>query len=455
VGGARAVLFNWLFARQQGGEFLLRIEDTDTERNQPELITDILDSIRWLGLAWDGEPVHQSDNRQRHLDVASQLVADGHAFWSAWQPPDAKKGEPPARRADDRDAGLGPGEGRALRFKVPDDGGVTAFTDLVRGEVSVEHADIEDFVLVRANGTPMFLLANAVDDADMGITHVLRGEEHVNGTPKYLLIQAAMGTARPVFAHLPILVDEQRKKLSKRKHAVAVSDFRARGILPEAMVNYLALLGWGPKDGIEVRPLEEIVELFRLEDVNSAPAFFDVKKLEAINGDWLRSLPVEEFLARVEPFLTDGARSRPVLRELAAEVQTRVRTLAEAEAYVDFLWLDEPVVDDAAWQKALVRDERAGAMLSETIAAWDASPFEDGALRAGMEAAAVAAGYVNAEGGPQLGKAQAPIRVALTGRSAGPPMFGSADEPGSAGLVLALGRERTLDRLRKALASVA
>lgn len=444
VGGARAVLFNWLYARQQGGEFLLRIEDTDTERNQPELIDDILDSIRWLGLGWDGEPVHQSDNRGRHVEVAEALVAGGHAFWSAWQPPDPKKGEPPVRRASDRDDGLGPGDGRALRFRVPDDG-ATSFTDLIRGDVAVEHRDIEDFVLVRANGTPMFLLANAVDDADMGITHVLRGEEHVNGTPKYLLIQAAMGAERPTFAHLPILVDEQRKKLSKRKHAVAVSDFKARGILPEAMVNYLALLGWGPKDGVEVRPLEEIVELFRLDDVNSAPAFFDVKKLEAINGDHLRALPVEEFLTRVTPFLSEPDRSLPVLRDLAAEVQTRVRTLAEAEGYVDFLWLDEPVVDEAAWAKALTGDDRAAAMLDATMAGWEASPLEVEALKAAMEAAALTAGYVNAEGGPQLGKAQAPVRVALTGRTVGPPLFES---------VVALGRERTIDRLRKARASL-
>jgi glutamyl-tRNA synthetase len=446
VGGARTVLFNWLFARQHDGEFLLRIEDTDTERNQPELIDDILDSIRWLDLPWDGEPVHQSDLQGRHLQVADQLVADGRAFWSAWQPAQSAAGAPPERRAPDRDAGLGPGDGRALRFRVPDEG-VTGFTDLIRGEVAVANADIEDFVVVRANGTPMFLLANAVDDAEMAITHVLRGEEHVNGTPKYLLIQAAMGAVeRPTFAHLPILVDEQRKKLSKRKHAVAVSDFRSQGILPEAMVNYLALLGWGPPDGVEVRPRDELVELFRLEDVNSSPAFFDVKKLQAINGDYLRELPVEEFLTRVEPFLTDPERSKPALEALAAEVQTRVRTLVEAEGYVDFLYLDEPAVDEGAWQKALVKDERAAAMLDATMAAWEGCPMEPEPLKTAMEQAALSAGYVNAEGGPQLAKAQAPVRVALTGRSVGPPLFES---------VVALGRERTMARLRHARAALA
>jgi len=439
VGGARAVLFNWLFARQTGGEFLLRIEDTDAERNRPELVDDILRSIEWLGLGWDGEPVHQSDRRERHLDAARQLVDAGVAFWSGWQPAQGSGGRP-ERRATDRDAGLGPGEGRALRYRVPDDGS-TSFTDLVRGEVSVDHDDIEDFVLVRANGTPMFLLANAVDDADMGITHVLRGEEHVNGTPKYLLIQESLGfTQRPTFAHLPILVDEQRKKLSKRKHAVAVSDFRQRGILPEAMVNYLALLGWGPPDGVEVRPLAEIIELFRLEDVNPSPAFFDVRKLEAINGDYLRALPVDEFLTRVEPFLAEGERSRPALRELATAVQTRVRTLAEAEGYVDFLWLDEPVVDERDWAKA-TKDDRAAPVLDATLDAWTSCPWEVDGVAVAFEAAARSVGWLKDDGSVNIAKAQAPVRVALTGRAVGPPLWDS---------VVALGRERTHARLREA-----
>jgi glutamyl-tRNA synthetase len=442
VGGARTVLFNWLEAHRTGGEFLLRVEDTDTERNQPELFEDILDSIRWLGLEWDGEPVHQSDRKERHLEAARRLVETGHAFWSAWAP--AQGSGPPERRATDRDAGLGPGEGRALRFRVPDEG-ATGFADLVRGDVTVQHADIEDFVIVRANGTPMFLLANAVDDADMGITHVLRGEEHVNGTPKYLLIQQALGVAeRPVFAHLPILVDEQRKKLSKRKHSVAVADFRARGILPEAMVNYLALLGWGPPDGVEVRPLHEIVELFRLEDVNPSPAFFDERKLEAINGDYLRALPVEEFLARVEPFLREGERSRPALRALAAEVQTRIRTLAEAEGYVDFLWLDEIDLVERDWAKA-TKDERAPRMLDAAWAAWSSCAWERDAVAEAFEEAAGSVGWLKDDGTVNIGKAQAPVRVALTGRAVGPPLWES---------VVALGRDRALARLREARATL-
>src|SRR5207248_325589 len=187
-----------------------------------------------------------------------------------------------------RDRGLGPGPGRALRFRAPDEG-ITTFSDLIRGEISFDNESIEDFVLLRSNGTPTFLLANIVDDADMQITHVLRGEEHLNGTPKYLLLSDTLGLGyRPVFAHLPLLVNEQRKKLSKRRDDVSVADYKARGFLPEAMRNYLALLGWAPRDGVEIKPIGEMVEEFRLEDVNPAPAFFDQTKLLHINAHYVR-----------------------------------------------------------------------------------------------------------------------------------------------------------------------
>ena len=217
-----------------------------------------------------------------------------------------------ARRATTASAASGwqQGEGTALRFRSPDEG-TTSFTDVVRGEVSFENATIEDFVLLRATGMPMFLLSNALDDATMGITHVVRGEDHVPGTPKYLLLRDALDLGRPdVFAHLPMLVNEGRKKLSKRKDSVSVADFAARGFLPSAMVNYLALLGWGPKDGVEIRPLDEIVELFRLEDVTPSPAFFDEKKLTHVNAEHIRALPVEQFLDRARPFLTDDESAR-------------------------------------------------------------------------------------------------------------------------------------------------
>ena len=262
VGNARAALFNWLEARRTGGEMLLRVEDTDRERSSSELVENILASLRWLGLDWDGDIVFQADNLDVHREAA--LVAarprarptGATAPASRCRPGPRSAAARPATTASAATAALAQSDATALRFRAPDDG-TTSFTDMVRGEVSFENKTIEDFVLLRSTGMPMFLLSNAYDDAEMGITHVVRGEDHVPGTPKYLLLRDALGLGRPeVFAHLPMLVNEGRKKLSKRKDAVSVADFAAEGYLPEAMVNYLALLGWGPKDGVEIRPLE-------------------------------------------------------------------------------------------------------------------------------------------------------------------------------------------------------
>jgi glutamyl-tRNA synthetase len=324
---------------------------------------------------------------------------------------------------------------------VPDEG-TTSFTDLVRGEVTFENRTIEDFVLLRSTGMPMFLLSNAFDDAEMGITHVVRGEDHVPGTPKYLLLREALGLGRPnVFAHLPMLVNEGRKKLSKRKDAVSVADFAAEGYLPEAMVNYLALLGWGPSDGIEIRPVAEFIEHFRLEDVTPSPAFFDVKKLQHINAEYLRALPTDEFLRRVQPFLT-RENAAATLEPLAGLVQERVRLLSEVEPMIAFLLDDEPKRDEESWTKAMVKGKAAPEMLAAAIAELDRlDAWTADAIRTAVETAAVTAGLVNDEGKPQLSKAQAPVRVATTGRSVGPPLFESLE---------ALGRERTLTRLRAA-----
>jgi glutamyl-tRNA synthetase len=355
-----------------------------------------------------------------------------------------ERGGPPGYDGFCRDRGVGQGPTTALRFRSPDDG-ATSFDDLIRGTVTVENRTLEDFVLLRSSGTPTFLLANVVDDADMGITHVVRGEEHVNGTPKYLCLGDALGLDhRPVFAHVPVLVNESRQKLSKRRDSVSVQDFKDQGYLPEAMVNYLALLGWGPKDGVEVRPLSEILELFRLEDVTSSPAFFDTKKLQAFNADHLRALRPDEFVDRARPFLTRGEAAEAALRPIAELVQERVRLLTEVEPMVAFL-LDEPLeIDDDSWTKAMVKGKAAPEMLAGATAGLDAlEDWTAEAIRSAIEAAAVEAGLVNAEGQPQLSKAQGPVRVAATGRSVGPPLFESLE---------ALGRDRTLERLRAAAA---
>jgi glutamyl-tRNA synthetase len=431
VGSARAALFNWLAARQAGGTMVLRIEDTDAERSRPELMVDILAALEWLGIDWDEGPIYQSERRDLYRAAAEKLLADGVAYLVD---------------AEDRPVETGSLEdGLALRFRMPESG-TTAFDDLIRGHVSFEHADLEDFVVWRSNGTPTFLLANAVDDADMGITHVIRGEDLISATPKVLLLRQALGHPDPpVFAHLPLLVNEQRKKLSKRRDDVALSDYQEKGFLAEGMANYLALLGWGPSDGVEVRPMDEIVEMFRLEDVTRSSAFFDLKKLTSVNGDWIMRLPVEDFIERVQPWLTGEATpwaasdfDPEAFAALAPLVQERVKVLSEVPHLVDWLFLPEPPEDEASWQKAMVKEEAAGAILDDAIAAfetceWDAAVLHDTVLGIGEQHER------------KLGKAQAPIRVAVTGRTVGPPLFES----------LALfGRERTVQRLRAARAKL-
>ncbi|MGH9249175.1 MAG: glutamate--tRNA ligase [Acidimicrobiales bacterium] len=449
VGSARAVLFNWLVARREGGVMLLRIEDTDVERNRPELIDNIFEMIGWLGLDWDGKAIHQSERLDLYSAAAEKLLAEGRAYWCDCTPEQVQarareRGGPPGYDGFCRDRGLERGPSTALRFHTPDEG-VTSFDDLVRGEVTFENAKLEDFVLLRSNGTPTFLLANIVDDADMEITHVVRGEEHVNGTPKYLLIAEALGLGyRPAFAHLPVLVNEQRKKLSKRRDSVSVADFRDEGYLPEAMVNYLATLGWGPPDGVEIRPLAEIVELFRLSDVTQSPAFFDARKLQHFNAEYIRALDTDVFVDRARPFFVHGGATEEVLRPIAPLVQERVRLLTEVEPMVDFLRLEsiDGHIDQASWDKGVVKlDERAAAMLDAAAAELALCEWNADAIEAALEAAARWAGFVKADRTVDMRRAQAPVRVAVTGRSVGPPLYES---------LAVLGRERTLDRLRAA-----
>lgn len=444
VGGARAALFNWLVARQTGGEFLLRIEDTDRQRNRPELTENILDALRWLGLDWDGDVVYQADNLDEHAAAARSLLATDGAYWCDCTPEEIQaRAQAAGGSGYDghcRDRGLAQSETTALRFRSPDTG-ATSFVDVIRGEVSFDNATIEDFVLLRSSGLPVFLLSNAMDDATMGITHVVRGEDHVNGTPKYLLVRDALGLGRPeVLAHLPLLVNEGRKKLSKRRDSVAVGEFEAKGYLPAAMMNYLALLGWGPDDDVEIRPMAEIIEQFRLEDVNPAPAFFDEKKLEHFNAEYVRAMTPEVFLAAVEPFLSEPDLSRAPIAALAPHLQQRVRLLGDAEPMVDFLYRDDVVRDEASWTKVMTDNaEVATAMLDATIDAFATVEWTAEALHASLLAIGESLGL-------KLGKAQAPIRVAVTGRTVGPPLFEAMEY---------LGRDATVARLASARGAIA
>ena len=301
VGGARTALMNWALARRLGGRFVLRIEDTDEARNRPEWTQGILDALAWIGISADDPtfegPYFQSANAAAHVAAAERLFADGRAYYCDMTGEEiqarAKAEGVPGYGGWSRDRGLGPGPGRALRFRTPDEG-ATVVRDAVRGEVSFANETIEDFVLLRGNGTPIFLLANVVDDLEMGITDVLRAEEHLPNTPKQQLLWEALGHDAAAWAHVPVLVNEQRKKLSKRRDKVALESFRDEGYLAAAMVNYLMTLGWAPKGDTEIVPWSVIEDEFRLEDVTHSPAFFDLKKLAAFNGDYIRALPLED-----------------------------------------------------------------------------------------------------------------------------------------------------------------
>lgn len=463
LGGARTALFNWLFARHHGGEFVLRIEDTDAERSRPELIEVIYRVLEWLGLDWDGEPVLQSHRSEEYDEAVRRLLDAGSAYWCECTPEEVKaraeaRGGPPGYDGRCRDRGLEPGPGRVARFRVPDEG-ATSFDDVVRGRVSFEHEALEDFVVQRSSGKPLFLVANAVDDPAMGITHVIRGEDLLNITPKVLLLRRALGiTDEPVFAHLPLIVNEARQKLSKRRDDVSVGDYIDRGVVREAMANYLALLGWGPRDEVEVRPLEEIVELFRLEDVSKSGAMFDVKKLTHISGDKIREMDGATFAERCRPWLTgdgSGSLAHPqpppwpperfdpkVFEAIAPLVQERVRLLSEVPAYVDFLFLDEAPQDDASWTKVMAKEgSTALAVLEGSLDALASIDWEADAIAEAVFAVGATCGLQRDDGSVNRKRSQAPVRVAALGRSVGPPLWEALE---------ILGRERTLRRLRTA-----
>lgn len=439
VGSARTALFNWLFARQQGGTFVLRIEDTDAERNRPEHTEGIQRALQWLGLDWDEGPYFQSERGDRYLAAIDKLIADGMAYACDCTPHAVQerakaRGGPPGYDGFCRERGLEVTLGRVIRFRTPDEG-VTVVVDLIRGRPEFANGTVEDFAIRKSSGQPLFILANVVDDADMAITHVIRGEDHLTNSAKYELLWAALGYGPyPIFAHLPLLVNERRHKLSKRRDKVALEQYRDDGILPEAMRNYLALLGWSPGDDREILSVDDLVAEFRLAEVKSAPAFFDEKKLASVNAEYIRALPVGDFVERAQSWMAD--RWAPI----AGLVQERARTLADIYAMVSFLFLPEPPVVMEEWAKGVRQQPAFRTILVDAIDAyaecdWNATTLKDVTVAVGERA-----------GVPQLGKAQAPIRLSVTGRSVGPPLFESLE---------VLGRERTLTRLRSALARVA
>jgi glutamyl-tRNA synthetase len=426
VGNARAALFNWLEARRVGGEMLLRVEDTDRERSSSELVENILASLRWLGLDWDGEIVFQADNLDVHREAALSLLAQGQAYWcdctsEQVQARAKERGGPPGYDGFCRDRGLPQSDATALRFRAPDEG-TTSFTDLIRGEVSFENKAIEDFVLLRSTGMPMFLLSNAFDDASMGITHVVRGEDHVPGTPKYLLLRDALGLGRPeVFAHLPMLVNEGRQKLSKRKDAVSVADFAAAGYLPEALVNYLALIGWSPGENVELLPIDELARRFNVEDVGHSAGVFDPEKLAWMNRHYMKAASLSRLASECARYFV---RSGFIHQRTPEAMEYLASLLSMAVGSVDRL---EEVPDRVHFvfaydaNAALDRPEIAG-VLHEAGARQviDALASEITGLLLDRESFRTTANRVKERTG-QKGKALFhPIRAALTGEAGGP-----------------------------------
>ncbi len=452
VGTARAALFNWLYARHHGGQFILRVDDTDKERSTPEYEADIIGSLRWLGLDWDegvevGGPhgsYRQSDRFDRYREVAAPLVESGAAYFddrtaddldSLRQRAQAEK-LPPGYyiRAPESPATEG-----AIRLSVPQ-GEAVVFDDLVRGSVSFAGRDIDDFVVLRSDGTPTYHLASTVDDVDYEITHVARGEDLLPSTPKHILLTRAMGAAEPTYAHLPLLFGTDGKKLSKRHGATSLTTYRDAGYLRDAVFNYLALLGWSLDSETTVFDRDQAVSAFDLADVSSNPAVFDPEKLLWINGEYIRAMASEDFATAARPYV-ESAVGRDLIGdewsrflEVSDLVQERTHLLPDAGAQVAFLFEDLEGYDQAAWEKVMTKEGVADILdqARDRLAVledWKAPDIES-ALREMLEDLGIGAA-----------RGLQPLRVAITGSSVSPPLFES---------VSALGRERTLDRLNRA-----
>jgi len=465
VGNVRTALYNWVFARGRGGSFVFRVEDTDRSRVTDESYHAALDVLRWLGLDWDEgpqkggpyAPYRQSERLETYAGVAAQLQEQGAAYPCYCTQEEVRRRAVEAHRPPGYDghcreltpeqvAGYQREDRQpVLRFRMPE--GSTTFTDLVRGEVSVDHATIADFALTRGGGHPLYMLAASVDDVLMKITHIVRGEDLLASVPRQLALYAAMGVAAadvPRFAHLPLITGADSKPLSKRHGEVSLAYYRRQGFTPEAMVNYLALLGWSLDAERELFSLEEMVAAFRLDRVSHNPARFDLKKLEAINGDKIRELAVEDLTGRLLPFLqqaglVDATPTQQQSAVLAAAVpllQTRVRRLTDAVLLLGFVFVDDDsfVLDEADAAKTFVEGTAgqltAAADVLEALADWDALVIE-AALRSGL-----------VEGlGLKPKVAFTPLYVAVTGHRVGLPIFDS---------LALLGRDRSLRRIRAA-----
>lgn len=451
IGGARTALFNWLFARHHGGSMLLRIEDTDRERSNEAAIEAILDGLSWLGLQWDGDPVSQYSRVDRHREVAGQLLEAGKAYrcyatqaeLDDMREKARAEGRPPRYdgRWRDRDPSEAPeGVPFVVRLKAPQEG-ETIVNDKVQGEVRFPNKDLDDFVLLRSDGNPTYMLAVVVDDHDMGVTHIIRGDDHLTNAGRQTLIYDAMDWQVPVMAHIPLIHGPDGAKLSKRHGALGAEAYRAMGFLPQALRNYLVRLGWAHGDD-EIIPLEQMIEWFGFDGMNKAAARFDIAKLEALNGHYIRHSEDAELVSQIDRILPDVELDTPLLgkmdeagreRLLAAMpgLKERAKTLVELIDSAAYLFAERPLPLDEKAARILEdggRDVLAGLLPAlETVETWTAEATEE-VVRTHAEANDL-----------KLGKVAQPLRAALTGRAVSPGVFD---------VLAVLGREESLARLR-------
>jgi glutamyl-tRNA synthetase len=458
VGGARTGLFNWLYARRHGGTFVLRIEDTDVERSSADMVTGILDGLRWLGLDWDEgpevggphAPYFQSERLERYRNAATQLVNEGHAY-SCYCSPERlreerelaeQRGEAwqydraclslAAERAAELEAAGAP---RAIRFKVP--AGTTAFDDAVRGRIEFETANIEDFVVQRSDGHPTYHLSVVVDDVDMEITHVIRGDDHISNTPKHVLLFQAFGAPIPRFAHVPLILGSDKKRLSKRHGATSVTEYERQGYLPEAMVNFLALLGWSPGEDRELMLASELIERFSLEGITGGNAVFDTEKLDWMNGQYIARMAIEDLARAVAPFLIEAGLTVPASHEYSHRLLELLRP--RAKRLTDFVEMARPfLMDTVEYEQEAVDKHLSSGDLGPHVAALvsvlrTVTPFDEPHVEAAVRGSA-------AERGIKAGALIHATRVAVTGRTTSPGLFE---------VLVLLGRERTVGRLER------
>jgi glutamyl-tRNA synthetase len=459
VGGARTALFNWLYARRHGGTFVLRIEDTDVERSSADMVTGILDGMRWLGLTWDEgpgiggphEPYFQSERLERYRTAAATLVAGGHAYrcycaperlrdereraeqrGEAWQYDRACLSLTPDRIAE-LEAANAPG---AIRFRVPP--GAAGFDDAVHGRIEFDGANIEDFVIQRSDGFPTYHLSVVVDDVDMQITDVIRGDDHISNTPKHVLLFRALGAPAPRFAHVPLILGADKKRLSKRHGATSVMEYQRLGYLPEAMVNFLALLGWSPGDDRELMTAGDLIASFALDGISGGNAVFNTEKLDWMNGQYIARQPVETLADAVRPYFVDaGYGSSPLVAEparfhrLIELLRPRVKRLTE------FVPLAQPLVSDMVeYEPEAIEKHLATPDLTEHVVALqhalrDVTPFDEPHVETAVRGTATMRGI---KPGPLIHA----TRVAVTGRTSSPGLFE---------VLVLLGRDQTLSRL--------